>query len=176
MTLWREIYDGLLGRELEGMAFMPMTGDMPSVVADMRKSSFWYSGAVCLGFLGAADIFLTWKQQAYQFILTAGAESLWGRFALDRITMSPEEPWSALHDAKLKRVLLFTSPEMELGGIVAARHDFSNHGDTVSFWVGAGYYPTNKVGDGDDLYVGLDNPPNVGGLTLIETIGPEQGS
>ena len=58
MKTFVEVYSKLIGIELEGIAFMPMANaDTPDVVADLMKSTFWFSGAVRLVFVGVPDFF-----------------------------------------------------------------------------------------------------------------------
>ena len=95
-------------------------------------------------------------------------ELLWRPFALDRINASPEEPWDVFYGATLQRVSFFTCNEVV--GPIAVRHDFQNKSALASLWGCVGNEQNQAICDGDDLYVGLDAPPNVSELSLLETI------
>ena len=166
MKTFVEVYSKLIGIELEGIAFMPMANaDTPDVVADLMKSTFWFSGAVRLGFVGVPDFFLTWVPDQDTCALGITLKPLWGRFSLDEITMSPEEPWDALNRVTLRGLKLYTCDAVSKGKIVAVEHQFARGHLAVNFWVATCY--RGKIGDGDDLIVGIDIPSG-DRLNLIE--------
>lgn len=155
MRSFLDQYDNVLGHDLEGVAFMPLSNtDTPGVVAELRKPAFWFSGAVCLGFAGMPELFLTWVTKGDEQALGITSKPLWNRFSLDRITVSPEEPWSALNRATLKGIRFFSHDSVSEGKVVAIRHEFENRGAAVRFLVATGF--GNAIGEGDDLFVGLD--------------------
>jgi hypothetical protein len=173
MINWSDVYTPMIEKELEGVAFMPMTGDTATVTSDLNRAHLWFSGAVLLGFKGAPDVLLTWHLQRQ--CLTTARESDWQPFSLDRIVMSPESPWDKLHRAKLQSVHLFSGIiELNTGeeeDIVAARHDFAGSSCRASLWVCTGYCPYQRVGEGDDMYVGMEAPTNLADLKLSISIG-----
>lgn len=172
MTDWASVYRSAIGSRLVGMAFQPITSDTPEVLANRNRPHLWFSGSVHIGFENSHEILLTWHQK--RLCLVLGQESDWRPFSLDRINMSWEEPWGALGNAPLASVHLYEA-EIDLGfeivfrDIVAARHDFACPEGTMSLWVCTGYPSTGAVGEGDDLYVGLEPPANASELTLSKT-------
>jgi hypothetical protein len=174
MTDWASIYAHVLGETLEGMAFLCITADTQDVLANIAKRHFWFSGLVCMGFQNGRRIELTWH--AKKQCLAPGQESDWRPFSLDRINMSWEQPWAALDKSALKSVYLYEAEiefdaQVVVRDIVAARHDFVGPETTISLWVCTGHEPGGQVGDGDDIYVGLEPPPNAAELTLSMSFG-----
>jgi len=165
---WHATYEPLLTRELEGIAFLPITSDTALVLSHLEQSHHWFSGAVCIGFLGADDLFLTWHLQRQVLHATNSLE--WNRFALDRITASAEAPWDVFNRATLESVHLFSGQAKLPGDIVAARHDFNTVQGIASLWACTGNEPMGNVGEGDDLYVSLDAPRNVDDLVVADVI------
>lgn len=171
---WHATYEPLLGRELEGIAFLPITGDTALVLSHLEQSHHWFSGAVCVGLSGADDLFLTWHLQRQVLQATDSLE--WNRFALDRITASAGAPWDILNRATLDSVHFFSDKAQPSDDIIAARHDFRTAQDIASFWVCTGNAPMGYVGEGDDLFVGLDAPQNLADLDARHTIGRDSRS
>jgi hypothetical protein len=173
MTHWANAYAPAIGARLEGMAFQCITADTPEVLANLKQPHLWFSGSVCIGFRNGHQILLTWHTK--RLCLALGQEADSRSFSLDRINMSWEDPWGALGTSTLRSVRLYDA-EVDLGfdkfrDIVAARHDFVGPERTVSLWICTGYYPRSRVGEGDDLYVGLEPPANAGELTLSMAFG-----
>ena len=128
-----------------------------------------------MGFQNSHQLLLTWH--AKRCCLALGKETDWRRFSLDRINMSWEGSWGVLRKSVLRSVHLYEA-EIDLLGeqvrirdVVAARHDFECAEATLSFWVCTGYAQDGEVGEGDDLYAGLERPPNVSELTHSLSFG-----
>ena len=172
MTDWKTIYAPLLGKQLEGAAFLPISCDTLQLVADLSAPRHWFSGAMLLGFREMPPLSLTWRQNPA--CLSTCAESDWRPFALNRVAVSSEAPWDSLCDATLQRVELFSALVSvwknegngitEQDWVVAARHDFAGRNSHCSLWICTGYGPQNMIGEGDDLYVALTPPENLGDL------------
>lgn len=170
MSTFLDAFRNLRGRTLEGFAHMPMLCDTPGVVADLQRPALWYSGAACLCFKDEPDLLLTWDQVREEFELVVAPLSSWNRCSLDRVHKSPEEPWEGLHNATLRAVSTFALARRPGDEVVAAKFDFTGPLGDVSLWVAIANDHSHEVGDGDDLYVALDPPPNVAALRVLETM------
>jgi hypothetical protein len=166
---WSEICSGLSGRELEGVAFMPMRSDTPDVVARLHNSILWFSGAVELRFVKVPPIFITW-QNAAECSLIIERELSSQRSSMDYINANHEGRWGRLTGAALDSISLFTTRSMSLGRLAAAKFDFRKGLPQPYLWIGTGNEPMNEIGEGDDLFVGLDSPPNMQDLEFVMTV------
>lgn len=161
-----QLYEQARSREVEGIAFLTLpTADTPNVVADLAKPHLWFSGAVCLGFDGLPEIYLTWDQQGDDIALRVTTQKLWRRFSLDRISMSPEAPWDFFSRSRLTGMQLFTNATVSDGKVIAASLNFTKDDQTNPLWIAT--CNRHNIGDGDDLFVGVSLPENTSNLTLV---------
>lgn len=109
-----------MGAKLEALIWMPMTSDTPDVVRSLASPAFSFTGGVFLAFEGRS-LFLTWAQVGMNMVLGAGPDVAWGRYALDRVRISPEGDWGELEGAVLRGVELFTASSVDGGQIVGVR-------------------------------------------------------
>ena len=172
MTNWTEIYQPLVGRTLDALIWMPMTSDTPDLVRDFELSAFSFTGGVFLAFDGK-PLFLTWTQIGMSMVLGAGPDVAWSRYALNRVRVSPEEPWGDLEGAVLQRVELFTAPLINESIadklVVGVRHQMRRDGVDHHFWIGTG--GADFLGDQDDLWVGVGvEPSNIADLIRVGAI------
>jgi hypothetical protein len=102
---WATTYAGLIGERVAAVAWLPITADTPSVIADLRKPSFSFSGGALIRFASSKEIFLTWTQH-YPYTLQIGSEADGTHLSLDRVRASGENPWGAIEDAQLGPVVI----------------------------------------------------------------------
>ena len=183
--IWRETYQPLLGRKLQGLAFLSLAGsDTPDVIASAYAGlasypvpigppagQVSYSGAAGLMFDEAEIVYITWEQviQTTEFCLIPyrAEHEQWARGALDRVWAPWDGCWEAVLGKNLIKVRLFRSRDAEHREVTAVAHDFEGSAGH-SLWV------CNASGElitpGDDLIVLLRIEPEVDGLELIEEI------
>jgi hypothetical protein len=172
-----QAYRAVLGRRLAGLAWMPLDCYTPGVVEAFQNLSFSFSGGIQFWFEPDGELFLSWGQRAPPTLIATTEDDRWRTSALDRISASMNSPWGEVIDATLVAVDLFLSPEMDIEGYeeslrtapVGARH-WLQQGDVLHrFWAGTG--DGAALGEGDDLWVGLDHDPaNLDELVLLETL------
>lgn len=170
MADWGDRYASLLGRRLQALIWMPITGDTPQLVAEFKSSSFSYSGAAFLAFESAEPLILTWSQAGENVVLGDAKADAWARYSLDRIHADRNEIWGAIEGGVLQSVDLYTTPYVEQGRVLAVRHRLTGASDVASrFWIGTG--GPEGVEDRDDLWVGVDvDPPNFSELVLVGSV------
>lgn len=166
----QERYRALIGRTLSDLAWLPLPSDTRDLVRQLDEGSFDFTGSVQLVFDDEVSLFATWRQYWAQCALEwSDQQSTWAPHSLDRVSASFEGAWGDIQLSRLERVDLFTAAHMEKELIVGVRHILSKEGHQRRFWIGSG--GRDYVGEGDDLWVGVDcDPPNIRELVLIETI------
>ena len=145
-----------------------MTSDTPDLVRDFERPSFSFTGAVQIHFEEGRELFLTWEQAGHNMILSDQDD--WLNDPLDRVRRNANEPWGPIEGAVLRKVTMFTAPEIEGQNVVGLRHSVEIETGPTPFWVGTG--GSNFIGDQDDLWVGVGvEPPNFNQLIEVGHIG-----
>jgi hypothetical protein len=169
---WEATYRPLLGRALEGAAWLPMWSDTPDVVRQLDEPTIGFSGAVCLGFEDRPDLFLTWAQLSgleFGLVTLTDEADGWNKFALDRVHMGYAADWDALRSRRLAKVDLYTAEDVEGGHVIAASHAFETDSDSRLLWVCTAWELT--VSSGDDLLVSIEREPaSSAPLKLVDVI------
>lgn len=165
---WEDAYRPLIGHPVRALAWLPITCDTPGVVGDLDLPHFSFSGAVHMVSENGSAVFLTWTQVGDQFVLAASDEQSWIEHTLDRIHCSTEM-WNPIRGAVLVEVELYAASFDDNPGVFGARHRFSSADGEGFFWIGTG--GRDFVGDGDDLWVGIDvEPANISDLVKIQSV------
>lgn len=172
---WQSIYSPLIGKRLDALCFLAHQGsDSPDVMKNLREPTIGFSGSVLLAFEGPTDLYLTWAATPgttdYGLAAHHTEEEAWRRLALDRINMSPEEPWSHVAGASLRAVSICASDRFSAAGTTTtAKHSFEGPGGPVTLWVSTAY--GEALGPGDDLLVSvLPDLIDQADLKTVETI------
>lgn len=170
MTDWAATYEPLIGRKIEVLRWRPMTSDTPDLLRDFERPSFSFTGAVQMLLEQGHELFLTWKQVEGSYHTVLSDQDDWLDDPLDRVRVNANAPWGFIEDSVLRRVTLFTTPDIESRNIVGLRHTFEMETGSIQFWVGTG--GTDFIGDSDDLWVGVGvEPPNFDQLIEVGHIG-----
>lgn len=165
---WDAVYAALVGECLESVVWLPIGADAPSVRDAIQRPSFSFSGGTSIRFALSKEIFLTWTQR-FPHTLQIGSERNCTAFSLDRIQASGENPWAAIYGARLEAVELLTIDDVG-EQVVAVCHLLQGNQSTHSLWICTG--GPNYVGEGDDLWIGLDcEPPNIAALRRVSLVG-----
>ena len=161
---WAEIYRPVLGREVVGLVWMPITADTPQLASELHKASYSFSGAAFIRFANAEAINLTWTQVEDRIVLATARDAQWIAHSLDRI-QATSGPWGGLIGSRFTAVEFFTLFDDVSRGIVGAKHTTTRG----FFWIGTG--GSDFVGDQDDLWVGVDcDPPNYSELVSLGVV------
>ncbi|MCZ4108855.1 hypothetical protein O3U67_12245 [Brevundimonas diminuta] len=167
MTDWIEVYRPVLGEEIAGLVWMPITADTPKLASELQMASYSFSGAAFVRFTNQDAINLSWRQVEDRFVLATAQDAAWGAHSLDRI-QAAGDLWIGLIGSSLTSVELFTLPDDEHRRVVGVKHRTTNG----SFWVGTG--GKDFIGDQDDLWVGVDREPsNYSELVSLGVVEPE---
>ena len=167
MTDWTEIYRPVLGKEIVGLVWMPITADTPQLASELQMASYSFSGAAFVRFASQDAINLSWQQVEDRFVLATAQDAAWVAHSLDRI-QAAGDLWIGLIGSTLTSVELFTLPDDEHRRVVGVKHRTTNG----CFWVGTG--GKDFVGDQDDLWVGVDcDPPNYSDLVSLGVVETE---
>lgn len=162
MTDWNKLYRERIGGRIAGLVWMPITCDTPQLVSEMQAPHFSFSGAVYVRFEERDGVCLSWQQHADRFALATGGAAVWRPHSLDRVQASGQAPWGDLLGATLERAELFASSDDPQQRVVGVKHTTTRG----TFWIGSG--GIDFIGDGDDLWVGVDcDPPNCGDLVSL---------
>ncbi|MGX1744967.1 MULTISPECIES: hypothetical protein [unclassified Brevundimonas] len=167
MTAWIEVYRPVLGEEIAGLVWMPITADTAQLASELQMASYSFSGAAFIRFTNQDAINLSWQQVEDRFVLATAKDAAWGAHSLDRV-QAAGDCWIGLIGSTLTSVEFFTLPDDEHQRVVGVKHGTTNG----SFWVGTG--DKDFVGDQDDLWVGVDcDPPNYSDLVSLGVVEPE---
>ncbi|MGA0603484.1 hypothetical protein ACO2Q3_22440 [Caulobacter sp. KR2-114] len=160
-----EAFQPLLGRRLKAMTWLATSADTPDLVSDSLPDAVSFSGGVQLVFEGNEPLFLTWTRR-YPYLLRPGREADdWSPHVLDRVQALTRSPWGGLEDCRLVAADIFSgSPLSDAGrGVVGVRCALvADDGAPARLWIGVG--GDDGLREGDDLWVGLVDPPNVAEL------------
>lgn len=161
-------YRRLIGRKLDALAWRPMRADTPCVAAELCSSTLEFTGAISL-FAEGDEVELSWFNDSEgDYHLYAFNPSDWGKFALDLIHATLEEPWGKIVGAQLVEVELFTHPRVP-ERCVAVRHVFVRADQKIEVWIGVG--ARGRMEANDELLALIDRKPdNLDELTLMKTI------
>ncbi len=158
---WASEYRKVLNRRLDGVCLCALAGsDSPIVMSSLREPIIGFSGGVLLAFDEEADLFLTWdragsKTSDYGLALYPSETERWGRFALDRIRVSTEDPWGRLAGGVLQRVDIYSSEGTNGARLTTtAAHHLEGPSGAVTFWVSTA--SGEMAGEGDDILVSVD--------------------
>lgn len=75
MTDWLEVYRPVLGNEIAGLVWMPITGDTPQLASELQMASYSFSGAAFVRFANQHAINLSWRQVEGLSILAAAKDA-----------------------------------------------------------------------------------------------------
>ena len=168
---WQKIYEPLIGRQLNELAWQPLNLDTQQVVENLHRPGISFTGGVQMHFDDDRPLFLTWKQ-FIPYCLDAfdSYEGRWFRGTLDTVNASWDPPWSSVVGARLTGVEFFTDQYVEDHHVLAVRQIMKGEGVTTSFWIATAY--DDVVGDADDLWVGAGvGPGNADQLVSLGTAG-----
>lgn len=153
---WKTVYEPLLGDRLGQLWFYPLGCDTPDVVRDLQEPVISFSGAVGLRLDRAGDLYLTWRETGCDCELSSYIDENgdWTRESVDRVRVSPEDPWGKLLGGQMSGFSLYSSQGHEDALITTVAHHLRTEDGEAVLWVSTG--SKGAFGAYDDMVVTVD--------------------